>query len=163
MRIYFLPYRNHISSPLQKLAARLFFAKYLLVVWTTLVKTHKCAYSLQEKCRKAINIQAGAAYSYHCSLTDHNFMVVKSDLRCAESCQHQTTRASLNSWMPQANRFIQTVQTSGQIIHFKTSTWISYRLPGNTVLLAQSETKEEEDQENRMSMTPVALVSTWSK
>ena len=123
-------------------------------------ETHKCAYSLQEKCRKSVNIQAGAAYSYHCSLTDQNFMVVKSDLRCAESCQHQTTHASLNCWMPQANRFIQTVQASGQIIRFKTSTKISYRLPGNTVLLAQNEAKKEQDQENRMSMTSAALVST---
>jgi len=82
-------------------------------------ETHKCAYNLQEECRRSINIKAGAAYSYHCALTDQNFMVVKSDLRCVESCQHQTTHASLNSWRPQANSSIRTVPTSVQTIHFK--------------------------------------------
>lgn len=65
--------------------------------------------------------------------------------------------------MPQAKRSIRTVLTSIQTVHFKTSTRISYKLPGNNALLAQKETKEEQDQENKMSMTSVARVSILSK
>jgi len=65
--------------------------------------------------------------------------------------------------MPQAKRSIRTVPTSVQTIHFKKFTKISYRLPGNNVLLAQNETREEQDQENKMSMTSVARVSTLGK
>jgi hypothetical protein len=115
---FFLPYRITLRLHYRNYRRDNFFIN-ICWLFGQPYETHKCAYNLQEERRKSINIKAGAADSYYCTLTDQNFMAVKSDLRYAESCQHQTTHASLNSWMPQAKRSIRTVPTSVKTIHFK--------------------------------------------